>query len=410
MSHSAATTAIFIDQYHPRANGTCAVSIRITHDRKKKYYPTPFALTPDDYKKVMGEKPREPYKGIRLKLNDLEQKAARVIAELPLFTWAAFEKAYLQNRAAKDALDTAFQDYADELRAAGRIGTAVSYECAKKSLAAYSPNARFADVTPQFLHNYEKWMAKEGNSITTVGIYLRSLRTIFNNAIAEGLLSKDLYPFGKRRYEIPTGKNVKKALTIDDISKIFYHQLPKGSTAEMCRDYWMFMYMANGINVKDMCLLKYSNVDGNTISFIRAKTARTKRIVEPIRIVLNDELKSIIAKWGNEPDPKKFIFPVLEDGQDLERQRNLIQQLTHLINDHMKAIAADLGIDRPVTTYFARHSFATILQRSGANVSFISEAIGHSSIRTTQQYLAGFEDEVKMEALKALTAFKHQTD
>ncbi|WP_197428790.1 tyrosine-type recombinase/integrase [Phnomibacter ginsenosidimutans] len=203
---------------------------------------------------------------------------------------------------------------------------------------------------------------------------------------------------------------MKKALTIDDISKIFYHQLPKDSTAEMCRDYWMFMYMANGINVKDMCLLKYSNVDGNTISFIRAKTARTKRIVEPIRIVLNDELKSIIAKWGNEPDPKKFIFPVLEDGQDLERQRNLIQQLTHLINDHMKAIAADLGIERSVTTYFARHSFATILQRSGANVSFISEAIGHSSIRTTQQYLAGFEDEAKMEALKALTAFKQQTD
>jgi site-specific recombinase XerD len=72
----------------------------------------------------------------------------------------------------------------------------------------------------------------------------------------------------------------------------------------------------------------------------------------------------------------------------------------------MKAIASDLGINRPVTTYFARHSFATILQRSGANVSFISEAIGHSSIRTTQQYLAGFEDDARIEALKALTAFQ----
>jgi integrase len=406
MANPSATTAIFIDRYHPRADGTCSVSIRVTYDRKKRYYPTPYALTLADYQKVMGEKPRSPFKEIRMKLNHLEEKAAIIIAGLPLFSWVAFEKAYLTNRAAKDTLEAAFTEYAEQLRAEERIGTAVSYECARRSLLNYAPGARFADVNPEFLRGYEKWMMNQGNSATTIGIYLRSLRTIINNVIADGMLSKDLYPFGKRRYEIPTGKNIKKALTMDDIAKIFYHELPKASTAEMCRDMWVFMYLCNGINVKDLCLLKYANIQGDVLSFIRAKTARTKREVEPIRVMLSDEIKTIIKRWGNEPKPGNYIFPFLLPGQTAERQRQLIQQLTGLINDHMKQIAKDLEIQNPVTTYAARHSFATILQRSGASIAFISEAIGHSNVKTTQDYLAGFEDDAKKEAMKALIAFK----
>lgn len=406
MANSSATTAIFIDQYHPRANGKCAVSIRVTFDRKKKYYPTPYALSPDEYQKVMGEKPRSPFKEIRMKLNSIEEKAVEIIAGLPVFTWAAFERNYLTNRAAKDSLEAAFTNYAEKLREEGRIGTAVSYECAQRSLLSFTPDVRFADVTPDYLRKYEQWMLGHGNSITTVGIYLRSLRSIFNNAIADGLLTKEFYPFGKRKYEIPTGKNIKKALTMDDISKIYYHQLPAGSNAEMCRDYWLFLYLCNGVNVKDMCLFKYFFIQGDVLSFNRAKTIRTRRQVEPIRVMLNDDIRAIIKKWGNTPKPENYIFPILKDGITPKRQHQLIQQITGVINDHMKIIAADLGIDQPVTTYAARHSFATILQRSGVNISFISEAIGHSNVKTTQQYLAGFEDEAKRETMKALTAFK----
>ena len=243
------------------------------------------------------------------------------------------------------------------------------------------------DVTPDFLYKYERWMLDNGNSITTVGIYLRSLRTLFNNAIADGLLTKECYPFGKKRYEIPTGNNIKKALSL--------------------KDYWIFMYLCNGINVKDMSLLKYENIKGDIIEFIRAKTARTKRKVEPIRVNLTDELKAIISKWGNKKtDGNTFIFPILEKGATPERERQLIQQMTHVINSYMKDIAATLEIDKDVTTYFARHSFATVLQRSGASISFISEALGHSSSKTTENYLAGFEDEKKREINKALLAFK----
>lgn len=145
-------------------------------------------------------------------------------------------------------------------------------------------------------------------------------------------------------------------------------------------------------------------------NLIRAKTARTKRKIEPIRVVLTDEVKAIIKKWGNKnEDGTTFIFPILEKGLTPERERQLIQQLTGVINDHMKAIANKLDIHTDCTTYAARHSFSTVLQRSGVSTEFISEALGHSSLKTTVNYLAGFEDETKKETLKALIAFKKET-
>lgn len=401
-----ANTALFIDKYHPKANGECAITIKVTHDRKKKYYPTGIALTPKDFEKVMSDKPRKEFKEIALKLQSFENKAAKVIKELHVFTFATFEKRYYTDKGAKEYISTAFADYAKELREAGRIGTAVSYECAQSSFNKFAPNVKFADVTPDLLHKYEKWMLTNGKKITTVGIYLRPLRALFNSAIADGQLTKEYYPFGKKKYEIPTGNNVKKAITLNDIAKIYNYSTESAAT-EKAKDYWFFMYLCNGINVKDLCLLRYENIKGEILEFERAKTARTKRNIEPIRIPLSDDAKIIIEKWGNiKINEKTFIFPILENGLTAERERQLIQQLTQVINCHLKGIAKKLEIESPLTTYAARHSFATILQRSGASAEFISEALGHSNLKTTQNYLAGFEDGSKKEITKALTAFK----
>lgn len=401
-----ATTSIFHDKYHPQKDGRCAVSIRITCQRKKRYYPTAFNLTIADFERVMAERPRSEFKEIRLKLNALESKATDIIREMPFFTWEGFEKQFLQNRGNRNSLEYAFEEYIAQLRGQNRIGTAVSYECARTSIQKFKSNTVFADVTPEFLRKYEKSMVESDRSITTIGIYLRSLRTLFNNAISEGLLTKELYPFGKRKYEIPTGNNIKKALTLNDISLIYNYETRPGSSSEMARDYWMFMYFCNGINVKDMCLLKYKNIKGDVIAFERAKTVRTKRNVEPIRVALLKEAKAIIDKWGNERiSDETYIFPVLSKNLSADRERQLIQQLTHVINDHMKVIGKEVGIGMDVTTYAARHSFATVLKRSGASTEFISEALGHTNVRTTQSYLGSFEDDHKKEMAKALTAF-----
>ncbi len=142
-------------------------------------------------------------------------------------------------------------------------------------------------------------------------------------AISEGLLSIEVYPFGKKKYEIPTGHNIKKALLMNDIGAIYNYSAPEKSTTEMARDYWLFMYFCNGINMKDMCLLTYENIKGSILSFERAKTARTKRKVEAIRVPLNDEIKAIISKWANKKeDISTFIFPVLSKGLTPEDKGN----------------------------------------------------------------------------------------
>ncbi len=402
-----AKTAIVLDSRRAKADNTYPVKLRITFERKQKYYPTNKNLTNTEFDRLMtGKRLSDQEKETKYSVEAFEKKAIDIIDGLPFFTWAIFEKQYSTNRAAKGTIEAAFTDYIDSLKDEGRIGTAVSYECAKTSLLKFSPSLKFADINPDFLRKYEKWMLAGEKSITTVGIYLRSLRTLFNNAINDGELTKEFYPFGRKRYEIPTGNNIKKALTLKEIAAIYRYKAEAGSTAERVKDYWIFMYLCNGINTKDFCLLKYENIKGDVLEFVRAKTARTKRNVEPIRATITPDMEAFVKKWGNKKkDANTYIFPILEKGLSPVRERQLIQQMTQVINCHMKAIAETLGITNDVTTYAARHSFATILQRSGAGTAFISEALGHSSTKTTQNYLAGFEDETKRNMTKALTAF-----
>ena len=247
-------------------------------------------------------------------------------------------------------------------------------------------------------------MLEKGKSKTTVGIYLRSLRAIFNRAS----IDKSLYPFGegKGKYSIPTGKNIKKALTLEEIASIFHYQPEPGNTKEMARDYWIFIYLCNGLNVKDLCLLKRKNIEGDILKYERAKTKRSKNNAEKIVVSLKPEAKAIIQKWGQPSiNNESYVFPHLQKGLSVEREREIIQQLTKTINKYMKLIAKELEINKEVTTYFARHSFATILKNSGASMEFISEALGHSDMKTTKSYLSSFEAETIHKTTDALTAF-----
>ncbi len=402
-----ATTCIFFDKRHPKLDGKCSLSIRITHKQIKRFYKTGVSLSLSEYDKVFGERPRKEHKDVAMSLRAMEAKAVKIIEKMQFFTWHEFEKLYLSNTLGSNDLQQCFNKYYSSLRSEGRIGTAVSYECACKSLWKFNPNAKLSDVTVKFLSQYEVWMLAVGNSLTTIGIYLRSLRTIINIAIEDQVFSKEAYPFGKRKYEIPQGRNIKKALSLNDIGKIYNFETVANSTAERCKDYFLFSFFANGINIKDMCLLKFENISGDFIEFTRAKTARTKRNNEQIRVVLLDELKEIIERQGNKDrNMQNFIFPILSKNQSPTKQYKLIKQVTALVNDHMKIIAASIGIEAKVTSYVARHSYSSVQMADGASTDFISKALGHSDSKTTRRYLANFENEKLIEAAKALTAFK----
>lgn len=400
-----ASISVFIDKYHPQKDGNCSVTIRVTNRRKKQYYPTGISLRASDFERIMTAKRRnEADKELYNKIHSFENKALKAIEGLSVFTFTKFEDIYLENREAADSIAYGFDKYIKELKAEKRIGTAVSYEVAKASIEGFRKGLKYADITKAFLTQYENWMMEKNKSKTTVGIYLRSLRAIFNRAS----IDKSLYPFGqgKGKYSIPTGKNIKKALSLEEIGKIFHYVPQPGTSEAFAKDYWIFIYLCNGLNVKDLCLLKRKNIEGNVLTYERAKTKRSKKENDIIKVSLKPEAKAIITKWGQPSiNPETFIFPHLQKGMSAEKERQVIQQLTKIINKYMKRIAKSLEINKDVTTYFARHSFATVLRNSGASMEFISEALGHSDMKTTKSYLAGFEAETIHKTTDALTAF-----
>src|SRR4029078_2236845 len=143
------------------------------------------------------------------------------------------------------------------------------------------------------------------------------LRTIFNRAKVD----KALYPFGKNKYVIPSGRYIKKSLTIEEIASIFNYQPKRGSAEEMARDYWIFIYLCNGLNVKDLCLLKRKNIDGDVIQYERAKTKRSDNENEKIVVSLKPEAKAIISKWGQPSiNPESYVFPHLHKGLTAENE------------------------------------------------------------------------------------------
>ena len=156
-----ATTSLFIDRYHPKADGKCGISIRVTFDRKKKYYTTGKTATIPDFEKSQGEKPRNEFKDLALKLYHFEKKAVDIIERMPAFSFKSFEKLYQTNSGNKHLINSAFIEYSNKLREGERIGTASSYECARNSLKNFAEELKFTDITPDLLCKYENGCLKK---------------------------------------------------------------------------------------------------------------------------------------------------------------------------------------------------------------------------------------------------------
>jgi integrase/recombinase XerD len=162
------------------------------------------------------------------------------------------------------------------------------------------------------------------------------------------------------------------------------------------------------MNPKDMAHLKYKNIEGEFIHFVRAKTERTTRN-DPklITVYFNEDMHKIVERWGNkDKSPNNFIFPILKLNDNLMRQFNLVKSLIKFVNDGMSSIAQQLNINKKVTNIVSRHTFSTVLKRAGASTEFIQESLGHADKKTTENYLDSFEKEIKKEFASRLTAFK----
>ena len=403
------TVNIFHDLRRIKNNGLYPVKLRITYNRRSKYFETGIDLTKENYHKLSSRRIGQELISVKNELIELESKANFLIKSIRPFNFPVFSERFNQKTYDEAYVELLFYETITKLKAQGRVGTADNYQSSISSLRTFKKNLRYEDINDVFLYQYEQWMLNKKLSITTVGIYCRCLRAIFNEAIYRKIISRDYYPFGKRNYQIPVSKNVKKTVSLEDISKIYYYQpeADKGMIAKG-KAFWLFSYLANGMNMKDIALLKFKNIAGDYIIFERAKTLRSHRSnPKVITAFINDDLKSIITKWSNwDKNKENYVFPILKEGLTPTQQRDRIKEFTRDVNRGVRSIAAETGIHTEITTYSARHSFSTVLKRSGASIEFISEALGHTDVRTTERYLDSFENDVKKEFSNSLLSFK----
>lgn len=296
--------------------------------------------------------------------------------------------------------------YIDLLKAQGRLGYAIIHEELKQSLQHYSPSLEipFSDITVSWLRGYELFLRNRGNKENTLGIRFRMLRTLYNRAINDNLVRRDSYPFHQFKVSTFSEQTAKRALpkkAIQMISSLDLHSITPyySPYLELGRDLFLFSYYSCGINLVDMAKLKQKNLMEGRISYIRQKTG--KLISFPVQPPAMDIImKYRTDKWSEED----YLFPILDRHKHITQTQihDRIKKANKGINRALRKIGAQLNLPLDLTTYVARHTFATVLKRSGVSTAVISESLGHSSEHVTQIYLDSFENSQIDEAMKCL--------
>lgn len=444
-----ATARIILDTRRMKIRtGKYPLKLQVSFQRVTQRYQTIFELSAVNYNKLNAPRISADLQSIKEKIREIEKAASDFIDELDVFSFYQFERDFIahhelfkprknlkepeeeqpapaphefdfspyekrfsifrEDHSRPGSISIVFFSYIKRLIEEQRIGTALSYQDAYNSFRKFRGNVLFTDITVSYLHQYEHHMRKKGTSKTTIGIKVRALRAMFNEAIEMGIIKKDkCYPFGRRRYQIPSGRNIKKALGIEQIKSLYYYE-PECPNERKAKDFWLFCYFGNGMNPKDIVYLKYKDMHGDFLVFIRAKTEHTTRTdPKPISVYVNEDMRRIIEQWGNKDRrPDNYIFPIMEPGLNPLQEYKRVTAFTRFINDRMIEIGKKLGLEKKPTTIVSRHSFSTQLKRSGVSTEFIQEALGHTDKKTTENYLDSFEQETKKRFSRHLIAFK----
>ncbi|AEH00179.1 site-specific integrase [Lacinutrix sp. 5H-3-7-4] len=409
--------SIRLDNRRKKKSGMYPIKLRVygKETQKEKWYNLDIDLTEKKFQEIWlnpnNKKLRGENKELRLKLQAIENRANDEASKLGVFDFKNFEFKLFRKASDKNNLQFHFNVAIENCIKKNKINTAESFKYTLNSLATFSNEVKncpieklkFQQINVDWLRDYEAYMVKKGKSYTTIAIYTRTLRVIFNNAIEAKDLNQEYYPFGKSKYQILRTKKVKKALNSKEL-KVLFDAKPANENESKAKDFWFFSFACNGINPKDIALLKYSDIKDDKFTYYRAKTFDKKAEKTEIIIYLTDFTNSIIEKYGSK-NKNSFVFDILNENDDANEQHKKIKNFTRYINDHIKRLAVANKLPSDISFYYARHSFATNSLRKGASMEFISEALNHSDLSVTKNYFAGFEDEAKKEFANSIMNF-----
>ena len=401
-SNNGITAYLMRDIRKKDSEGDCPLRWCVTYKRNRRYYSTGISLNLKDWELFeMSENSDFNFKTkarhLKENKNDLEvyfeNKLKPIVKELAdNFTFEG-----LGNKLGKSDisnLNEAFQAKIDDLYENDRINYAESFKSTLKSIEDYyGKSINFNSITPDFLRKYEKHLLDSGKTVTTVGFYMRNLRVIINGD-GEPYLKGGKYPFGVGgyKYTIPKGERREMALELGQIHMIQAHKCEPSS--EIYRNMWVFSFYGNGINMTDICRLKYSEIQNGEITFVRKKTKNKRRTVVRIYIPITRPIQDIINKHGNK-NKDGYIFPFLNRIETEKQIVRKIADVTKSVNETIRHITKELNLPDGITAYSTRHSYVTILERLNVPRIFIQNSLGHTTESVTDNYSKMAERELR---------------
>lgn len=271
----------------------------------------------------------------------------------------------------------------DQLTQAGKLRTAERYAVTLNSFTRFRkgtdiPLDQLDSVT---LMAYEMYLRTTGVCPNTSSYYMRNLRAVYNRAVEQGVILQH-YPF--RHVYTGVDKTVKRAVSIQVIRRIRDLDLSSFPSLDWERDLFMFSFYTRGMCFVDMAYLKKKNLQRGLLTYRRQKTGQ--------RLVIKWEppMQRIVDKYHQAGNP--YLLPIVRR-PDQDERRQYINALHH-INTRLKKIGDLIGLAIPLTTYVARHGWASIAKSKRIPIATISEAMGHDSEKTTRIYLASLDTSV----------------
>lgn len=257
-------------------------------------------------------------------------------------------------------------------------GTAKSYANALRSFEKFCKNRDmgFDDLSRELIQEYEAWMLHGGLKRSSASCYLRTLRTLYRLAVEDGQ-TEDKSIFHKVHVSI--GKTRKRAVSADVIRTIRHLDLSQKPSLDFARDIFMFSFYTRGMSFVDIAHLRKSDLRNGFLTYNRRKTFQS------LTIQWERPMQAITDRYAEQTKGSAYLFPIITG--ESRADRNRYEQTLQRVNRNLKRIGTMIGLSTPLTTYVARHSWASIARNMAVPLSVISEGLGHDSDKTTQIYL-----------------------
>ena len=393
------------------ADGTSPIMLRLTKDGKRKYISLHLSANQSqwDFKKNTPKRNCPDRDAI---LSVIERKSKQYREQITQFKVEGkdYTLETLVQRVENPVRQMNFGEYLDNLvkilKAENRYGYARNLGELKMSILHFRKTLDFyfSDIDLKWLRDYELYLRGRGNKANTIGIRFRALRMLYNRAITDRVVKRDNYPFNDFKVSDFHEQTMKRAISKEDIKRIIDLDLRTVTTyhspyLSLGRDLFLLSYLSCGINLTDMARIRYCDILEGRLSYHRQKTGKLISFqLQPMALEIIDKYRKQDARQDD------YIFPILDRRihKTEVQKRDRIHKAMKAANHALKRIGEKLGIPISLTTYVARHSYATVLKRSGVSTAIISESLGHSSEKVTQIYLDSFENSQIDEAMKNL--------